>query len=103
MCSRTALFAELLAVRANSTHSCPKRRYFSAVLIRECPTRLCNAVGPMVFQAPVGASKTVSAGWRIKGRMLVVRQAWARFLPARTYPHAPRDDGTAPFWASFMC
>jgi hypothetical protein len=48
----------------------------------------------MVFQAPVGASKTVSACWRIKGRMLVVRQAWARFLPARTYPHAPRDNIT---------
>jgi hypothetical protein len=34
--------------------------------------------------SPLGASKTV----------LVVRQAWARFLPARTYPHAPRDNIT---------
>jgi hypothetical protein len=51
---QTALFAGFLAVRANSAHSCPKRRYFSAVLIRECPTRLCNAVGPMGFRAPVG-------------------------------------------------
>src|SRR5260370_39322634 len=54
MCSRTALVCGLSTVRAISTHSCAKRRYFSDLPIRERPPHarlVCsNAAGPMVFR-----------------------------------------------------
>jgi hypothetical protein len=45
------------------------------------PHGLCNAVGPMVFRAPLElAQSSRLAGASRAAGLLVVRQAWARFL-----------------------